>query len=175
MSDKTVTVTNDADFRTALAAGYTTDQIKIGAPDNSAALKAAREEGIAAGKAEAKAAHDAEMKAARETVATAERARLTALREIAEPGFDAELKAAIEGGHSPEQFALTQMKAAKERGVTLGAIRKDSPHAPNAPAPAPGSKGASAWDNVVGRHVAAIGAAASRTGAKLKGGKVAAA
>jgi hypothetical protein len=135
MSDKSIKVSNTADLRTAIEAGYTKDQIEIAQPDNSAALATARAEGHAAGLTEAKASMDEANKTLVAEAHKSERARLTALAEIAEPGFEAEHKAAIEGGHSPEQFALAQMKSAKDRGITLGAIRKDSTRARHAGAP----------------------------------------
>ncbi len=127
----TIKVSNTADLRTAIDAGYTRDQIEIVATDTTSIATAARAEGVTAGKAEI----EATLGDVRAAAAKAERERLAALSEIAEPGFEAEHKAAIEGGHTPEQFALTQMKAAKDRGITIGAIKKDSPRAVHASAP----------------------------------------
>jgi hypothetical protein len=155
MSDKTIKVSNTADLRTAIEAGYTKDQIEIVQPDHSAALAAAREEGKSAGIAEAKSASVEANKAVVADAQKAERVRLTALAEIAEPGFEAEHKAAIEGGHSPEQFAYAQHKASKDRGVTLGAIRKDSKAATHAGAPtehAASAEAKSGWSQVVAKH-----------------------
>jgi len=155
MSDKTVKVSTTADLRTAIEAGYTKDQIEIVQPDNSAALAAARAEGHAAGLTEAKASMGEANKTLVADAQKAERARLTALAEIAEPGFETEHKAAIEAGHTPEQFALAQMKAAKDRGITLGAIRKDSKGAPHANAPADAAAAAEAksgWDKIAAKY-----------------------
>jgi hypothetical protein len=135
MSDKTIKVSNTADLRTAIEAGYTKDQIEIVTQDNTAALAAARAEGVTAGRAEAttnaNATHaDIEAKAAK-----AERERLIALQAIARPGFEALLATAIETGQTKEQFAFAQMEEANTRGITLDAIKKDSKAAPHANAP----------------------------------------
>lgn len=128
----TIAVANTDDLRLALAAGYPPDGITIDhSKAESAAQAKGREEGALAAKTEA----EVQTKTRVEAAAKDERTRLSALAEIAEPGFEAEHKAAIEAGHTPEQFALTQMKAAKDRGVTIGAIRKDSPRAVHASAP----------------------------------------
>jgi hypothetical protein len=155
MSNPTVKVSNTADLRTAIDAGYTRDQIEIVQPDQSTAIAAARTEGHAAGLAEGKTLSAEASKTLVADAQKAERTRLTDLAAIAEPGFEAEHKAAVEGGHTPEQFALAQMKAAKDRGVTLGAIRKDSTRAPHASAPADAAASAEAkagWDKTVAKH-----------------------
>jgi hypothetical protein len=155
MSKQTIKVSNTADLRTAIEAGYTKDQIEIEQPDHSAALSAARAEGHAAGVAEANASAVDANKTAVDNAAKAERTRLTELAAIAEPGFEAEYKAAVEGSHTPEQFALAQMKSAKDRGITLGAIRKDSKGAPHANAPAEAAAAAEAkagWDKVAAKY-----------------------
>ena len=52
--------------------------------------------------------------------------------QYAEEGFEAELKAAIDSGASPEAFAFVQLKAAKDRGISLCAIKKESKAAAHA-------------------------------------------
>lgn len=113
---KAVTVSTTDDLRHALAAGYDADQISIAQPDNTAALEAARSGGFDQGKAEGAKAG-----------ATAERQRIADLHAIANEGFEKELQTAIDNGDAPEAFAMAQLKLAKDRGITLGAIRKDSP------------------------------------------------
>lgn len=115
---KKAKVTSTDDLRQALAAGYDASQIEF---DNTAALAAAREEGVVAGKA------SVNVDEARAEATTAERERITAIHALARPGFDAEMKAAIDGGHAPEKFAMAVLTAAKDRGITLDAIKKDSP------------------------------------------------
>lgn len=111
-----VTVSTNEDLRQALAAGHTADQITFAS--NEAAIAEARAAGVQEGTATATA-----------SAATAERERITAIQGMAAEGFDAELKAAIETGQSPEAFAMVLIKAAKDRGITLTAIRKDAPPA----------------------------------------------
>lgn len=122
-SNTTVTVSNTDDLRTALAAGYTADQIVIKQPENAAAIAAARAEGEQAGRESATA-----------SAALAERQRISKINALARRGFDAELKAAIDNGDSPETFAMALLTAAADRGITLDAISKD------APKPAPHAK-----------------------------------
>ena len=117
-----VKVTSTEDLRQALAAGHEASQIVF---DNTAAVAAAREEGEAAGKASVNA------ESIRDEATTDERERISAIQALASPGFDAELKAAIDGGHTPEKFAMALLVAAKDRGVTIEAIQKDSPLAAN--------------------------------------------
>lgn len=111
-----VTVSTTDDLRTALAAGYTAEQITIASADDR--IAAARAEGIAEGR-----------KASGDEAVKAERQRIADVQALARIGFEAELKAAIENGDSPAAFALTLIKAANDRGVTLDAIRKDAPAA----------------------------------------------
>lgn len=121
--NKTVKVKNTEDLRLALGAGYEASQIEM---DHSEAVKAATT-GM----------HTADdLAAARADASKAERTRIAALQELSEPGFEAQLKAAVESGATPEAFALTLVREAKDRGITLGAIRKDAP--PPAPHAKPG-------------------------------------
>ena len=130
MSSKSgqVTVSTTDDLRQALAAGYTADQITIAS--NDAAIATARAEGETAGRT-----------AATTDAVKAERERINAVQALAREGFDAELKTALDEGHSPEAFALALMKAAQDRGVTLDAIKKDSPPAAGHGGTGDGDKG----------------------------------
>ena len=58
--------------------------------------------------------------------ASAERKRITEISAMSAPGFDAEITAAIDGGLTVEAAGLSLFKAAKDRGVTLAGIQKDS-------------------------------------------------
>lgn len=111
-----VTVSTTEDLRQALAAGKTADQIVIAS--NEQAIATARAAGVEEGKT---ASIDAAIKA--------ERKRISDVQALAREGFDAELKTALDEGHSPEAFALSLMKAATDRGITLGAVRKAAPAA----------------------------------------------
>lgn len=121
---KTVKVKNTEDLRNALAAGFEASNIEI---DHSEAL--------AAGTAGLHTAD--ELAAAREQATKAERTRIASLQALAEPGFETQLAAAIETGATPEAFAMTLLREAKDRGITLGSIRKDAP--PPAPHAKPSS------------------------------------
>ena len=120
-----VTVSNTDDLRTALAAGYTGDQISIAQASSQEAIAHARTEGIEEGR-----------KASADALVAGERKRIADIQAMGRPGFDAELKAAIDSGASPEAFAMSMLKAAQDRGITLEAIRKDAP--PAAPHAKPG-------------------------------------
>ena len=63
----------------------------------------------------------------RTTAVAAERTRIGAINKLAQPGFDAQIKAAIESGASAGDTALAIMTAMSDRGITIGAIHKDSP------------------------------------------------
>ena len=109
-----VTVSNTEDLRNALAAGHTADNIIVASNDD--AIAQARVAGEVEGR-----------KAATDGAIAAERKRIDEIRALAHAGFDAELKAAIDNGDSPEVFALAMVRAAKDRGITLDAMRKDAP------------------------------------------------
>lgn len=146
----TTKVRNTAELRQALAAGLAHDQIEV---CNAEAIAAARAEGVIEGKAAAPAKPDQpSAEALRAEGAKTERTRIAGLREIARAGFEAEHTAAIEAGDSPAQFALTMMKAAKDRGITLDAIAKDSPpaapHAKPTDKPTPKAGDAKSWDDI---------------------------
>lgn len=151
MSENTITVTNDADYRTALAAGYKPESIKIGAPDNSAAIESARSDGHAAGKAEG-------ITEGRGTGILAERARINGIHELFVRGFETERDAAIKDGTAVADFAIVQAKAIKDRGITVDGIQNDSKGAPHSPPNNdPAAKGS--WDTVVARHKSKVKAA----------------
>ncbi len=150
---KNIKVKNTDELRTAMEAGYTKDEIEVVAQDNSAAIATARAEGVTEGRT-------AGLEEGRKSGATDERARLAALAEVRAEGFDAEYKAAVEGGHSPADFALAQQKAAKDRGITIGAIKKDSKAAPHAASPeAQAAEGKAGWDKVTQKYGAKAKAA----------------
>jgi capsid assembly protease len=108
----TVTVSNTADLRLALEAGYTADQIEIAATAEPVQIDASAEQ----------------IKAAAEVATAAERSRVCALYAMHEEGFDAELQAAIAEGSDPGAFAVAMLRAQKDRGVTMRGIRADSPN-----------------------------------------------
>jgi len=144
MSDnKTVKVSTTADLRTAIEAGYTKDQIEIVQPDASAAIATARTEGTTAGKAEG-------IEEGRKLGAQAERERINAINDLALEGFEKERDDALKAGTSPTDFAVVQAKAIKDRGVTVAAIKTDSPSAPHA-APGGDVKGSS-WAQTIAKH-----------------------
>ena len=69
----------------------------------------------------------AAVKVAIESAQLNERTRIAAINKLAQPGFESHIKAAIESGASPGDTALAIMTAAADRGITIGAIHKDSP------------------------------------------------
>jgi len=145
MSDaRTIKVSNTADLRTAIEAGYTKDEIQVVAQDSTAAIAAARAEGVEAGKADG-------LKEGREHGAKAERDRIAAIHELHMAGFEAERDAALKDGSTPEAFAVVQAKAIKDRGITVDAIQKDSTAVAHAP-PGSDAKGKGSWDSIVARH-----------------------
>lgn len=139
---KKVKVSTTADLQQALAAGHDASQIEI---DHTAALAAAKAEGVTEGKASA----GPDVAAASENAAKAERKRVLEIQGLARAGFDAEVKAAIEAGDSPEKFAMSMLKAAQDRGITIDAIRKDAPKAAPHANPKDTDPGAAKpWDQV---------------------------
>lgn len=64
-----------------------------------------------------------EVKAA---AAQAERERIAAITQLAQPGFEAEIQAAIENGSTAEAAALAILTASQERGISLNGIKSDS-------------------------------------------------
>lgn len=100
------TVKTTAELRTALAAGTDPQAIEIAAadtPDVTAIEAAARTQG-----------------------AMAERERISGIQALAQQGFEAEVSAAIADGVTVEAAGLSLFKAAKDRGITLGAIKRDA-------------------------------------------------
>ncbi|WP_026007381.1 hypothetical protein [Pseudomonas asplenii] len=62
-----------------------------------------------------------------ETKAVAgERERYKGITALASPGFESEIEAALESGASVEATALGLIQAAKDRGISLTSIKKDS-------------------------------------------------
>lgn len=150
---KNIKVKNTDELRTAMDAGYTRDEIEIVAQDTAPAIAAARQEGAAEGRATG-------LEEGQKLGATNERTRLAALAVVAQEGFEAEHKVAIEAGHTPEQFALAQLTAAKDRGVTIGAIKKDSSGAQHAAAGGDeGSEAQSNWKKIQAKYGAKAKAA----------------
>jgi len=137
-SKKTVKVANTDDLRLALAAGYEADQIEV---DTSAAVAAARAEGVAEGKKSG--ASDGKDEAVK-----AERSRILKIQALARPGFDAIVKKAIDAGDSPEAFAMAMLTEANDRGISLDSIRKDAP--PPASHAKPSNDAASATEQKYG-------------------------
>ena len=64
-----------------------------------------------------------EVKAA---AAQAERERIAAITQLAQPGFEAEIQAAIENGSTAEAAALAILTASQERGISLNGIKSDA-------------------------------------------------
>ena len=131
---RNIKVSSTDELRTAIEAGYTKDEIQIVAQDNTAAIAAARSEGVEAGKAEGL-----------ENGAKAERTRTAAINDLHMAGFEAERDAALADGSSPEAFAVVQAKAIKDRGITLDAIKRDSPDAAAHAAARDVKKNAASW------------------------------
>lgn len=148
-----VTVRTTDDLQTALAAGYSGEQIEIAQANTQEAVAQARAAGIEEGR-----------KASVDEAVKAERQRIADIQAMARPGFDAELKAAIDAGDSPDRFAMAMFKAAQDRGITLDAIRKDAPpaaaHAKPGDTSGTGKKIRSSGDIFAARRKAAADAAA---------------
>lgn len=141
--NKSINVSNNADYKMALEAGYTAEQITIVQTDQSAAINTARAEGIEAGKAEA-------LVQGRELGAVAERDRTAGINALHMDGFEKERDDALAKGHSPETFAVAQAKAFKDRGISMDAIKKDSQAAQHA---APGNPSADqGWAKTVAKY-----------------------
>ena len=124
-------VTNTAELRQALAAGIAHDQLEITSAatgTDATAIAEARAAGVIAGKAEAAAAAPDAEKIRTEAIA-AERTRIAGITALTRSGFEALSKASIDAGDSPEAFALKLLTEASSRGITIDAIRKDSPNA----------------------------------------------
>ena len=141
---KKVNVSSTEQLVQALAAGYTAENIVI---DNAAAVAQAKADGIAEGKASAA----ADIEAARTASADTERARIAAIQKIARPGFETVVQKGINDRMSAADVALAIMTEAADRGITLDAIRKDSPSAGDrAPPPADDKTQAQgkSWDQI---------------------------
>lgn len=146
-----ITVATTAEFRSAIEAGHTPEEISLKAFD----AEAIRAEARAALQTELDAKHKTDIEAARkeatETAVKAERQRVVGLQAIALQGFEKEVQAAIESGATVEATAVDLTKAARTRGVTLGALRGDVPapvSAGGGGAPAAQSAG---WDKITAK------------------------
>lgn len=62
--------------------------------------------------------------------ADSERTRIKGIEAMAMPGFEKEISEAINKGTSVEATAVSLMAIAKDRGITLGAIKKDGKEVP---------------------------------------------
>lgn len=143
MSDaRTIKVSNTADLRTAIEAGYTKDEIQIVAQESTAAIAAARAEGVETGKAEG-------LKDGLTNGAKAERVRIEAINDLHMAGFEAERDTALKDGSTSEAFAVVQARAIKDRGITVDAIRRDSPEAAAHAAARDGKKNAASWGETI--------------------------
>ncbi|MEE4463205.1 S49 family peptidase, partial [Azotobacter chroococcum] len=87
----------------------------------------------------------------------AERERIKGIHALAAAGFEEEIAAAIDSGASVEATALTLFKAARDRGISIAAIKRDATAATPATPPAAGAAStantAAAW----GRTMKKIG------------------
>jgi hypothetical protein len=146
---KSINVSNTAELQTAIEAGYTKDEIKIVQPDASAAVAAARKEGVEEGKV-------AGITEGKTLGAQAERDRITAINDLTLKGFEKERDAALSSGASANDFAVTQARAIKDRGVTVSAIKKDSTSASHAAPPADEeaakAESEAGWDRIVAKY-----------------------
>jgi len=145
---KNIKVSNTDQLRTAIEAGYTKDEIEIVAVDNTAAIAAARREGVDEGKA-------AGITEGKTLGAQAERDRIAAINDLALEGFAKERDEAIKTGASVADFGVAQSKAMKDRGPTanMGAMRRDAPAGAHANQPKDDDGKAaevkSGWDHAV--------------------------
>lgn len=81
----------------------------------------------------------------------AERNRIKSLQALSRPGFEKTVAEGIDQGHEPGAVALAIMTEAADRGITLDAIRKESPSAGGrAPPPADDKTQAQgrSWDQI---------------------------
>lgn len=149
-----VTVSNTADLRTALEAGYAAENIQIAAGPDVEKIKAeARAEGVAAGKTEGKSeaekASAATTDAAVKSAVDAERKRCGALLGLSSAKLEPALVKAIDEGTTAEATALALVKDAKDKGVTLAGIQADATRAK----PEPNGNGKpGAWDRTITNH-----------------------
>jgi hypothetical protein len=112
---KSITVRNTDELRTAMEAGYTKDEIVIGAHDNTSALEEARAEGKAEGE-----------KSGSASAIAAERKRIADINALAMTGFDKERDDAISSGASAADFSIAQTKAMKDRGTSRDDQKNDA-------------------------------------------------
>lgn len=107
---------------------------------HKAAVEAAVED------ARAKAFDEGKAKGAEE-----ERSRISAIQDLAMPGFEAEVKEAIDNGLTAEATAAAILKKQKDQGTSLAAQRADGtavPHGGGSPANPGNSQDPHGWGNV---------------------------
>ena len=131
---ETIWVSSTRDLRDALAAGYEVSQ--LGIPDLNEACEAARAEGLSEG---IKQGYQKQLRetviaetggispAALQAIQAQERSRILQIQALGEEGFDRLVQEAIDAGLSVEKFAINVLMEKKDRGITLEAIRMDSP------------------------------------------------
>lgn len=138
-----VVVTSTAELHAAIHAGHTVQEVTI---DTEPARKAGHVAGLAEGEAKVKPAVDSAL--------ADDRKRVSKISSVAMTGFEKDAAEAIEKGMSAGDFALKQAETAKDRGVSVAAIKADSTGA----APHGGAGGATAdvaakgWDKAAKRH-----------------------
>jgi signal peptide peptidase SppA len=122
MSKVVIAATNAA-LLTALAAGTKPENIDF--EDNSEAIRVQE-------RAAAKTHLDAAV--------VAERTRVLAIQALGQDGFEDVITAQVNAGASEAEAALALTKAVKDRGVTLGAMRREGQAAVHAPAAKPANE-----------------------------------
>jgi hypothetical protein len=145
MTDKTakgpVTVSNTAELRTALVAGYTADEIVM--PDTSAQLTQARSEGVTAGRAESKALIDTARAEGLAAGRTEELNRIKSVEQACLPGHESLIQSLKFDGKTTGAEAAAQVITAERanRGRRLEDLAVDGgkaivPHTAAPPASA---------------------------------------
>lgn len=92
----------------------------------TADLQAALAAGIDPQSIEIEAAAPVDVEAVKAEEIAAERARIQGINALACAGFEEETAQAIEQGLSVEASALLMFNAARDRGISIAAIKKDS-------------------------------------------------
>lgn len=133
-----ITVANNEQFRQALAAGHTAEEITIAAVQPAVDVKAVQD-------------------AATASAVTAERGRIAALQALSTPGYEAVVQASITGGHTEEQCALALMKEQKARGgLSVGALTREAQGVTQAPVsaavPVAAAVAKTGWDKAVAKQ-----------------------
>jgi signal peptide peptidase SppA len=140
---KVVIAATTAALVTALAAGNKPEDISF--EDNSESI---RTQERAAGKTQLDAA------------VVAERTRVLSIQALGQEGFEDVVTAQINSGASEAEASLAIMKAVKDRGVTLGALRKEGQAVTHAP-PAKVTEGEkekakAGWDKAATKVAASV-------------------